>query len=202
MLESTILLQLIQNELDDFCLARKSEFHNISPDLVPLIDFSQDLMAGGKRFRALFAYWAWAGYLIAEQFLNTHALAWITLGGFIVGCWICGKVSEELGKQDFGGIVMDEIIAFWLVLLFIMPANIWMQLIAFTLFRFFDAAKPGPIGIIDRHFKHQENSSSPSTHTQMIWRGFGIMIDDVAAAIATIFIIFIARMIGIHLGWI
>jgi len=28
------------------------------------------------------------------------------------------------------------------------------------------------------------------------------MIDDVAAAIATIFIIFIARMIGIHLGWI
>ena len=62
MLESTILLQLIQKELDDFCLARKSEFHKISPDLVPLIDFSQDLMAGGKRFRALFAYWAWAGY--------------------------------------------------------------------------------------------------------------------------------------------
>jgi geranylgeranyl diphosphate synthase type I len=62
-LESNILLQLIQNELDDFCLARKSEFHKISPDLLPLIDFSQDLMAGGKRFRALFAYWAWAGYL-------------------------------------------------------------------------------------------------------------------------------------------
>lgn len=146
--------------------------------------------------------WAWAGYLVAGQFLNTDALAWITLGGFIVGCWICGKVSEELGKQDFGGIVIDEIIAFWLVLLFIMPANFWVQLIAFIFFRFFDAAKPGPIGSIDRHFKHQENSSSPSTHTQMIWRGFGIMIDDVAAAIATIFIIFIARMIGIHLGWI
>ncbi len=63
MLESTILLQLIQNELDDFCLARKSEFNKISPDLVPLIDYSQDLMSGGKRFRALFAYWAWAGFL-------------------------------------------------------------------------------------------------------------------------------------------
>lgn len=145
--------------------------------------------------------WAWAGYLIAEQFLDTHALFWITISGFFVGCWICGKVSEELGKPDFGGIVFDEIIAFWLVLILIMPTNFWMQAIAFILFRVFDAAKPGPIGMIDRHFKHQENSNLPITNMQMVWRGFGIMIDDIAAAFATVFIMLIAHVIGVQLGW-
>ncbi len=61
--ESKILLQLIQNELDEFCSARRVEFSGISPDLVPLIDFSSALMSGGKRFRALFCYWSWAGFL-------------------------------------------------------------------------------------------------------------------------------------------
>ncbi len=145
--------------------------------------------------------WAWAGYLIAEQFLDTRTLFWITVGVLFVGCWICGKVSEELGKPDFGGIVIDEIIAFWLVLIFIMPTSFWMQTIVFILFRIFDAAKPGPIGMIDRYFKHQENSNLPFTNMQMVWQGFGIMIDDIAAAFATLFIVLIAHIIGVQLGW-
>jgi geranylgeranyl diphosphate synthase type I len=62
-LESNILLQLIQNELDDFCAQRRAEFANISEDLFPLIDFAQSLMVGGKRFRAQFCYWSWVGHL-------------------------------------------------------------------------------------------------------------------------------------------
>jgi len=31
----------------------------IAPDLAPFIDFSRDLLQGGKRFRALFCYWGW-----------------------------------------------------------------------------------------------------------------------------------------------
>ena len=65
--------------------------------------------------------WAWAAFLVGEYFLSTEDFLWIIGGGILLGCWICGQVSEELGKKDFGGIVWDEIVAFWLVLIFIMP---------------------------------------------------------------------------------
>jgi phosphatidylglycerophosphatase A len=132
--------------------------------------------------------WAWAAFLVGEYFLSTEAWLWIIGAGILLGCWICGQVSEELGKKDFGGIVWDEVVAFWLVLIFIMPANLWMQILAFALFRFFDAVKPGPIGIIDRHFKHLEDgdNSPPSSLGLVLWRGFGIIADDLAAAFFTL----------------
>jgi len=130
--------------------------------------------------------WAWAAFLLGEYFLSTEDFLWIIGGGILLGCWICGQVSEELGKKDFGGIVWDEIIAFWIVLIVITPTNIWMQIIAFGLFRFFDAVKPGPIGMIDQHFKNLEGDSQPSNLLQIIWRGFGIMVDDLAAAFFTL----------------
>lgn len=140
--------------------------------------------------------WAWAAFLIGEYFLSTEDFIWIIGGGFILGCWICGHVSEELGKKDFGGIVWDEIIAFWLILLVIMPTNIWMQAIAFGLFRFFDAVKPGPIGLIDRHFKNWEKENqAPSSLFQIVWRGFGIMIDDLAAAFFALLVVALIQMI-------
>jgi phosphatidylglycerophosphatase A len=133
--------------------------------------------------------WAWAAFLVGEYFLSTEDFVWIIGGGILLGCWVCGHVSEELGRKDFGGIVWDEIVAFWLILIFIMPTNIWMQIIAFILFRFFDAVKPGPIGMIDRHFKNIDSTpSTPSNIPQIIWRGFGIMVDDFAAAFFTLLI--------------
>jgi len=132
--------------------------------------------------------WAWAVFLLGEYFLSTAAWWWIIGACILLGCWICGQVSEELGKKDFGGIVLDEIVAFWLVLIFIMPANLWIQILAFALFRFFDAVKPGPIGMIDRHFKHLEDGddSFPSSLGLILWRGFGIIADDLAAAFFTL----------------
>ena len=135
--------------------------------------------------------WAWAAFLIGEYFLSTEAWLWVIGIGILLGCWICGQVSEELGKKDFGGIVWDEVVAFWLVLIFIIPASLWVQILAFALFRFFDAVKPGPIGMIDRHFKHLEggDNSSPSNLGLILWRGFGIIADDLAAAFFTLFTI-------------
>jgi geranylgeranyl diphosphate synthase type I len=69
-LESNILLQLIQNELDEFCAERRREFADISDDLFPLIDYAKSLMAGGKRFRAQFCYWSWVGHLDVNQELT------------------------------------------------------------------------------------------------------------------------------------
>ena len=67
--------------------------------------------------------------------------------------------------------------------------NGWVQAIAFFLFRFFDAAKPWPINRVDQYFKknwvHQERINS----FQIIKQGFGIMIDDLIAALFTILIV-------------
>jgi phosphatidylglycerophosphatase A len=143
---------------------------------------------------------AWFTFLLGKYLLSTMEFAWIITTGIVLGCWICGQVSEELGKKDFGGIVWDEVVAFWLVLIVIMPTNLWMQFLAFALFRFFDAAKPGPIGMIDRHFKHLEvaNNSSPSSPKEILWRGFGIIADDLAAAFFTLLTI---ALLHIALGY-
>ena len=147
--------------------------------------------------------WAWALYLIADYIFPlspTSTSLWVLGAGFIWGCWICGSVSEELGKRDFGGIVWDEMIAFWIILAFIIPTSLWMQILAFAVFRFFDAVKPGPIGMIDRHFKNRENLDTPSTQAQIWWRGFGIMIDDLAAALSTLLVIALIQIIVIYLA--
>ena len=140
--------------------------------------------------------WAWAAFLVSEYFLTTENFLWLIGGGILLGCWVCGQVSEELGKKDFGGIVWDEITAFWFVLIVITPCDLWIQAIAFGLFRFFDAVKPGPIGLIDRYFKNLEgDDQSPSTIFQIIWRGFGIMIDDLAAAFFTLLVLALMQLL-------
>ena len=145
--------------------------------------------------------WAWASFLIGSYFLTTANWLWIIGAGILLGCWVCGQVSEELGKKDFGGIVWDEIVAFWLILALTMPMTIWMQALAFGVFRFFDAAKPGPIGLIDHHFKHLEenNNQAHSSIKQTLWRGFGIIVDDLAAAFLT-YLVIVAVQVAIQLS--
>ncbi len=145
--------------------------------------------------------WAWASFLIGSYFLTTANWLWIISVGILLGCWICGQVSEELGKKDFGGIVWDEVVAFWLILVLTMPMTIWMQALAFGVFRFFDAAKPGPIGLIDHHFKHLEenNNQAHSSIKQTLWRGFGIIADDLAAAFLT-YLVIVAVQVAIQLS--
>lgn len=139
--------------------------------------------------------WAWAIFLIVQYYLNATTILWLIFLGILLGCWICGKVSEELGKKDFGGIVWDEMLAFWLVLVLVMPTSIALQILAFALFRFFDALKPSVIGKIDQHFKKSENieNQKPSSVKEILWRGFGIIADDLAAAVITIIIVVIVQ---------
>lgn len=63
MSESETLLKLVQEHLDEFCSIQRRDFQAISDDLAPLVDYTQSLLEGGKRFRALFCYWSWAGHL-------------------------------------------------------------------------------------------------------------------------------------------
>lgn len=92
---------------------------------------------------------------------------------FLAGIWVCGKTGRALGVHDHGGIVWDEIAAFLLVLPFAPPVW-WGYLLAFVLFRLFDIWKPFPIGWLDARVKG----------------GFGVMLDDVLAALYAILILF------------
>ena len=95
---------------------------------------------------------------------------WAGLGlvvlAFAVGCYLCGETSRRLGVHDHGGIVWDEFVGLWLVLLWIPFEPAWW-VAAFVLFRLFDIVKPWPIRWLDRR----------------VGGGFGIMIDDILAAV-------------------
>ena len=67
------LLEGIQKELDAFCDERRAEFTAISPDLVPVVEYTKSLLQGGKRFRALFAYAAWQASLPAADMTQTES---------------------------------------------------------------------------------------------------------------------------------
>lgn len=60
---STNLLGQVQENLDSFCQKQRTDFEAISADLIPVVDYTQSLLQGGKRFRALFCYWAWRASL-------------------------------------------------------------------------------------------------------------------------------------------
>lgn len=57
--ESPRLVDLVQARLDEFLAERGAELRAISPNLDVVDDCARRLLAGGKRFRALFCYWGW-----------------------------------------------------------------------------------------------------------------------------------------------
>ena len=124
--------------------------------------------------------WAWAAYVLLERSFGPLPWAWLLPAGLLLGVWACTLCARHMGTADPGAIVWDEILAFWAVLWLISPAGWLAQLLAFALFRFFDAAKPGPVGWADRLFK-------PAVGAPIGWRqGFGILFDDLVAAACTL----------------
>lgn len=128
--------------------------------------------------------WAWLAFLAINAVWAPSALAW---GYAIAAClplsWWAGTVTaQHLGVADPSAVVCDEIVAFWIVLWLLLPAGPWAQFAAFVLFRYFDAAKPGPVGWADSLFKG------------FGWRGgFGILFDDLVAAFCTLLVIALWR---------
>ncbi len=105
--------------------------------------------------------------------------AWVIVIGFAFGVVACERTGQALGVSDHGSMVWDEIIAFWLVLLLITPADFSTQCWAFFWFRFFDMVKPPPIAYFDRHIKG----------------GFGVMWDDIVAAFYTLLLFTLWRLL-------
>ncbi|GLR63354.1 phosphatidylglycerophosphatase A family protein [Marinospirillum insulare] len=104
-------------------------------------------------------------YFLLAQLPLAYYLAMLLLT-FVMGCWLCGKTSSDLGVHDHGGIVWDEFVGYWLTML-ALPVSWSWALAGFVLFRIFDILKPWPIRWIDKKVEG----------------GFGIMLDDVLAAV-------------------
>ncbi len=127
--------------------------------------------------------WAWAAFVVLDRWLGPVQWGLVLAAAFVLGWWACTATARHLGVADPGAIVWDEVLAFWLVLWIVMPAGLLGQAVAFGLFRFFDAAKPGPIGWADRRFKLRPGQA-------IGWRqGFGILFDDLVAAFCTLLVI-------------
>ncbi len=114
--------------------------------------------------------WAAAVSAIAWFFISSNAtmpVLWQTLIVallIVTGIYCSGKIANQKEK-DPSYVVIDEAAGMWITLIFFLPS--YQNLITgFILFRFFDIVKP--LGI--RKMEHLKN-------------GWGIMMDDIVAAI-------------------
>jgi phosphatidylglycerophosphatase A len=124
---------------------------------------------------ALPLYWG------AHTYLGALAVALCGVVLFFIGWWASSITGKALGVSDHGGIVIDEIAAFLLVLAITPPTWIGVA-VAFCAFRVFDIAKPWPISVADRRIKG----------------GFGVMFDDLLAAGYAVLVVLLAK----HFEWI
>tara|TARA_R110002110_G_scaffold408202_1_gene629645 strand:+ start:450 stop:920 length:471 start_codon:yes stop_codon:yes gene_type:complete len=104
-------------------------------------------------------------YLIA-LWAGTNALLPAAIVAFAIGTWAAGAYATASGKPDPSEVVIDEVAAIWLVLAFV-PFTIAGWALAFAAFRLFDVVKPWPVSLADAK----------------LHGGFGIMFDDIVAAI-------------------
>lgn len=134
--------------------------------------------AGASRFApgtvgTLVAFPLW--WLIRPVYGPLEVLA-IVAALFGIGVWACGLTGRHLGVADHGAMCWDEIVAF-LAVLAVVPDEAWWQFGAFVLFRAFDVVKPPPIRDFERRLKG----------------GFGVMFDDVLAAVYTLLVLALAK---------
>lgn len=119
----------------------------------------------------------WGTLLAVPLFLLLRAMPpfafWLCLtAAFALGVWLVQRVGRRLGVADYGGIVWDEIVGFWLALA-VAPRG-WLWLLAgFALFRFFDIIKPWPVNMVESRIEG----------------GLGVMLDDVLAGLYTLILL-------------
>lgn len=131
-------------------------------------------------FGTLFAWLSFHALMLRWPAVFTFD-TWVAIAGagFLIGIWACGATGRHLGVKDHGSMVWDEVVAFWLVLAILGPADFSTQLWAFLWFRVFDMVKPAPIAYADRRWQG----------------GFGVMFDDLIAAFYTLLLFALWRLL-------
>ena len=95
---------------------------------------------------------------------------------FVIGVWAANGYMRQSGTHDPGPVVIDEVVGQWLVLCMV-PQNLAWYATGFVVFRVFDIVKPWPIKQMDAR----------------IGGGFGVMIDDVGAAVYGVGVLWLAQ---------
>tara|TARA_B100000787_G_scaffold128505_1_gene97448 strand:- start:465 stop:968 length:504 start_codon:yes stop_codon:yes gene_type:complete len=113
-------------------------------------------------------------FLFFFQFLSQPLIYLFIITMFFIGIYVADKTSQALAMKDPSCIVIDEVVGFLLLIILVgQLSEVGVSitkidfLMAFILFRIFDIWKPFPIDLLEKKFKG----------------GFGIMIDDIGAAI-------------------
>ncbi len=122
-------------------------------------------------------------FWLLAQVLPTLVIAFLAIPLFFLGVWACEVTGRDLGVADHGAMVWDEIVAF-LPLAAVSSASIWLQAVAFLLFRLFDVWKPYPIRGLERQLKG----------------GFGVMFDDMVAAFYA-YVVFALFIVVVYKGF-
>jgi len=115
---------------------------------------------------------AWVTFPLLRPLMSDFELLGFLVISFIGGVLAAHKTGADLGVIDHGSIVWDEIVPFWLVLVFCPAGWLW-QCTAFLLFRVFDIVKPQPARYFDEKVKN----------------GFGVMTDDLVAGAYTLLVL-------------
>ena len=130
--------------------------------------------------------WAWAFYLFVNQYVDKYFWVGLIVAMFLIGVYVSNVVEKETGKKDLSAIVIDEIVAFWIILVMLPHSDDFshnfltvffsdavIQIMAFFFFRFFDILKPWPVSIAENQFNG----------------GVAVMLDDLVAAFLTLIIL-------------
>jgi len=120
--------------------------------------------------------------LLALRKTGSPAAEAAVLGLIIaVGAWSAGVTGREMGDDDPGPVVIDEVAGMLITLLWI-PASVPAFVLGFLVFRVLDIVKP-----------------SPARQCERLPGGWGMMLDDVMAGIYGQFVMRLA--VGLLPAW-
>ncbi len=108
-------------------------------------------------------------YFVVKDKLLVYAFSVLFI--FLLGMMFSAEAERIYKRKDAQMIVIDEACGMMLSL-FLVPYNFWIMILGFILFRIFDIIKPPPAKAIEKFSG-----------------AFGVMFDDIIAAIYTNFIL-------------
>lgn len=107
---------------------------------------------------------------VIHEYLGAWSLFYASVIAFFIGWLVSSLYVKKTGREDPKEVVIDEVAGIWLLLgivgIYIKIAPV-IYVVGFVLFRLFDIWKPYPVSLADKHIKG----------------GFGIMLDDILAAL-------------------
>ncbi len=120
--------------------------------------------------------------LLVEPLVSTQTWTFglLCLAMTLIGVFLCGRTTTDIGLADHGAIVWDEIVGMFVTMLFV-PFSLTALCFGFLFFRVFDILKPWPIGWLD----------------ERIHGGIGIMLDDLVAALYAGLVLLVLLYFGV-----